>query len=120
MESYTWKITDKALIHQMKTAEEGELFYSPQFKSFNFTFELELYPNGYTDREGNVEIFLNICGLPPQVESIEIKRKYTFVEVDATDVIRNFTFRNEQMYYNSWSIGHVKTANIQKLNQMTF
>eukprot|EP01084_Bolivina_argentea_P262456 443837_1 len=113
MESYTWKITDKTLIRQIKTAKEGQAFYSPDFRLFNLTFELKLYPNGQNSKErGNVLIFLYICGLSPKVDSINMKRRYTFVEVNAThDYNSKITKQNMCSY--SWPFEHVKTSNIQ-------
>eukprot|EP01084_Bolivina_argentea_P262458 443839_1 len=119
MESYMWKITDKALIRQIKTAKKGEKFCSPPFRLFNLTFELELYPNQQNDDNREVLIFLRLCGLPAKVESINMKRKYTFVEVGATHDY-NCTITKEKMCCDSWLHGDVKTSNIQKLKEMTF
>eukprot|EP01084_Bolivina_argentea_P004854 9185_1 len=122
MESYTWKVTDKTLIRQIKSTKQGECFSSQPFRLFNLSFQLEVYPNGVTtggEHAGNVKLFLHIRGLSPNVHSINLNRRCKFVEA-ATVVDSDCNITQEHMYCTSWRLGSVKTADIQKLNQMTF
>eukprot|EP01084_Bolivina_argentea_P192964 331150_1 len=116
--SYTWRTTDETLITQMKNAKQNKPFLSPSFRLFNLTFQLQFLPNGQSNAEGNADLFLNICGLSPKVHSINLWRKYRFVEVDA-ERAGNSEITREQMYCASWPVGRVKTTDIQKLNQIT-
>eukprot|EP01084_Bolivina_argentea_P135912 239413_1 len=103
----------------MKNAKQNQSFLSPSFRLFNLTFQLEFFPNGQRTMKGNAHLFLNICGLFPKVHSINISRKYSFVEVDAENT-GNCEITREEMYCGSWPEGHVKTTDIQKLNHITF
>eukprot|EP01084_Bolivina_argentea_P135913 239414_1 len=103
----------------MKNAKQNQSFLSPSFRLFNLTFQLEFFPNGQNKSKGNAKLFLMICGLPPKVHSINISRKYSFVEVDAENT-GNREITREQMYCSSWSGDRVKTTDIRKLNHITF
>eukprot|EP01084_Bolivina_argentea_P076654 138945_1 len=102
--SYTWRITDETLITQMKNAKPNQPFLSPSFRLFNLTFQLEFLPNGQTKTKGNAHLFLNLCGLSPKVHSINMWRKYKFVEVDK-EKVGNCEITRERMYCPSWAVG---------------
>eukprot|EP01084_Bolivina_argentea_P318848 553052_1 len=119
MESYTWKIRDKALITKIKNAKPGQTFTSPTFRLCNLTFELQLYPNGQSETPGNVLIYLFMCGLSPKIHSIVLQRKYMLIEMDAENS-RSNTIKQDKMYCEGWGVGMVKTSDLQKLTQMTF
>eukprot|EP01084_Bolivina_argentea_P192966 331153_1 len=99
--SYTWRTTDETLITQMKNAKQNKPFLSPSFRLFNLTFQLQFFPNGQSTTEGNVDIFSMICGLSPKVHSINLWRKYRFVELDKEHA-GTCEITREKMYCASW------------------
>ena len=120
MASYTWNITDKALLQQVKTAKNGKEFESPLFNAFNHRWYLRLAPNGTSSKkQGNVLLWLHIASLSPKVQSLRVRRTQSFVEGDFSDD-HTETLKQDDMYVASWSIGAVKTADLQKHNQLTF
>eukprot|EP01084_Bolivina_argentea_P289246 496644_1 len=122
MQSYTWKVTDPKLITKMKNATTGTKFRSQTFRLFNLTWEFELWPNGQSGKtRRNVMIYLVLCGLSPNVKSINIWRNYVFVEGNIEhDYNAELTHDRHAQYCNSWKLGTLTTTNIQNFNQFTF
>eukprot|EP01084_Bolivina_argentea_P157750 274880_1 len=105
----------------MRNAAKGTGFRSPTFQLFNLKWELELYPNGGSDKSaGNVVIYLCLCALSPNVKSINVKRKYTFVEGNAESFAQQREITRSKMFCSSWKLAKLTTTTLQKFNEFTF
>ena len=121
--TYTWKITDLSLIEKMKNAKVKEAFFSPKFYLYPpFRWELEIYPNGSQEaQQGCVDIYVNLIALSPTINSVKMRRKYTFEEANVfCDRINPKDITSDNMYANSWPKGTLKFADFTKYNQFTF
>ena len=108
--TYSWNVSDPSVIQKMKAAKHGVRFFSPIFKLHNLRWQVEIWPNGQSDKsEGKTQTFINLVSLPPSIRQITVRRTQELLGTDA----RTTTSRDlnkDRMYCPSWHESDAKTV----------
>ena len=81
MTSYSWNITDPALVKKIKNASNKESWDSPTFSLHGFRWHLQIWPNG-PGKEGITNSFLCLASLPPKVQQVQVNYEVRIKEMD--------------------------------------
>eukprot|EP01084_Bolivina_argentea_P179166 309615_1 len=119
MPSYTWKITDAALLRQIKSAENKKCFISPTFTLCNLRWYLNLCPNGEATSKGCCNFYVNLVMIPKKVSKMVLQRKLSNQESGRFSETQ-VSFKDNDKTNSGWPHGRLKTNEIQKFNTLTF
>eukprot|EP01084_Bolivina_argentea_P103858 186007_1 len=91
--SYTWKITDKRLIHSICNANCKETFSSDIFEIAKLKWQIIGYPNGFSDAsKGSFMMCVKLMEIPKGWKNIIIRRTSKCVQARASNTsIEHFT-----------------------------
>ena len=120
MASYSWSITDKSLLQQVKSAKNGKMFKSPLFNAFNHRWYLKLAPNYEVAKQGTVQFWLYMVDMPLKVQYLRLDRTQSFIEGDYCDEGFVNTIKQDQLAASSWPNDAVKPGDLQKHDRLTF
>jgi len=114
---YEWKVSEDQQLSNIKHAVPGQSF-NHHFKLHKLDWFLKFYPNGTKQsKQGNVFLLLYLRSTP-EISRMSATCKVWLSELDkGREHYKDFNDKNK---YTGWRSGLVKTAEIAKLEQLTF
>ena len=115
--TYQWNI-DKKTILKIKECKPGDMVLSEFFGCFGFKWFLELYPKGQTVQQDDVNLYLTLLSMPPNLTSVALNFELILVEMDAK--YGAFEQMGSQCMSYGWPTRILKRDDLNKLESMTF